>query len=87
MANNKTTDLRPYMRLGTDIVECLRWCRWRSAGGAYQSNYDLHSIEAERLNAAAEIERLRAENEELRLKLIEEEGICLIANHKRPKTR
>lgn len=55
--------LRFYLRAVTmpDIVESLRWCRWRDrTNGDYIDKYDTSGIEAERLSAADEIERLRA---------------------------
>jgi hypothetical protein len=44
----------------SDIVERLRWCRWREQeSGKYTDTYDTAGVEAERLEAAADIERLR----------------------------
>jgi|GEM_PF-5700269 len=42
-----------------DIAERLRWCRWRDSAGRYVDVYNMSGIEAERLEAAEEIERLR----------------------------
>lgn len=44
----------------TDIMERLRHCRWLNVNGKYINEYDLSGVEAERLEAADEIERLRA---------------------------
>ena len=42
-----------------DIVDRLRGCRWCRPDGTYGDTYDLVGVEAERLDAADEVEFLR----------------------------
>ena len=53
--------------MADDITDRLRWCRWRDrSSGEYTSTYDIAGIEAERIEAANAIERLRRELATLR---------------------